>query len=418
MSTNETNEGLSVDDVMSSIRVIAEEIGGNWVIRKVSEEKKVIERFRVASKNRKHAYLYKPEPHPLITWALEFERWQAACLESKRFELNEAILRLATLGQSLAKSRYQSGFDKLIGRLKQRVSFFSAAFEVEVAASYCSKGYSVRFIEEGNKRTPDLRVTRSDGSHFWVECKCRDQLTERDQKNQAIWTELEASLVREIGPGKRNVAVIVKSLNDPQRGEIADLRTFLLQSIAAGGLGIIDLNNGELRSALDPSGRYQVAVQILSATDEEVPGDGFGFGASEKLDRFLFHTETRVDEIGRHFIKNPFVLGFKNNIPSDKVTGIIHGFNSAVGQLPREGPGVIWIRIPDNSWDEDFESSIQDAERLLKSELNGDMNRRVNSVILMTRLLHRIQDGAKSGLAYRPVLLTVEHSNPRHVVNQ
>lgn len=124
MITNETNRGLSVDDVMSSIRVIAEEIGGNWVIRKVSEEKKVIERFRVASKNRKYAYLYKPEPHPLIAWALEFERWQAACLESKRFELNEAILRLATLGQSLAKSRYQSGFDKLIGRLKQRDSFF------------------------------------------------------------------------------------------------------------------------------------------------------------------------------------------------------------------------------------------------------------------------------------------------------
>lgn len=418
MSIHETPKGLNVDDVMRNVRVISEVIGGNWVMKKIKEEKKVIERFSIASKNRKHAYLYKPEPHPLIAWALEFEKWQAACLESKRFELNEAVLRLAVLGQNLDKSRYQSGFEKLVGRLKQRDSFFSAAFEVEVAASYSSKGYSVRFIEEGNERTPDLRVARSDGSHFWVECKCRDNLTERDKTIEAIWKELEASLVREIGPRKQNVAVIVKSLHDPKRCEIADLRTFLLESIAAGGLERIDPNTAELHSVLDPTGRYQVSIRTLSAADEEIEGEGFEFRSSEKPDRFLMQTEMRVDEDKRRFFSNPFTLGFKNNLPSDKVTGIIHGFNSAVGQLPKEGPGVVWIRIPDNSWNDDFDASVEKAEILLKSELSGDMNRRVNAVILMTRLLHPIQDGVQNGLAYHPVILTVEHPNPRHAIKE
>lgn len=416
MSHHPNPEGLSVHEVMNSVRVIAEVLGGDWVMKKIKQEKKLIEQFRLASKNRKHAYLYKPEPHPLIAWALEFEQWQNASRESGRFELKESVLKLAILGQSLDRSRYQSGFEKLVGRLKQKESFFSAAFEVEVASSYCNKGHSVRFVEEGTERTPDLRVTACDGSYFWVECKSRDRLTERDATIEALWKDLEASLVREIGPQRKNVAIIVKSLQDPKRCEIDGLRIFLLSSLQAGGIGKVDPASGATELVPDPTKNYLVAVQPLLASDSEIEGDGLQFQSSEKFDRFLMHAEMRVDENKICLIKNPFVIGFSNSQPSDKVSGIIHGFNSAVGQLPKEGPGVVWIRVPDNSWNDDFDASIAKAESMLKSELQGEMNRRVNAVFLMTRIVHQVQNGSENGLAYRPVLLAVQHTNPRRTV--
>jgi hypothetical protein len=119
------------------------------------------------------------------------------------------------------------------------------------------------------------------------------------------------------------------------------------------------------------------------------------------------------DENNKSYVKNPMMIGIKNTIPSDKVTGIIHGFKSGVGQLPKEGPGVIWIRVPDNSWNDNLDQSFTQAESLLKSELTGTHNQRVNAVYLMTRIFQKLENGEHKGLGYKPLILNVAHDNPR-----
>ena len=78
-------------------------------------------------------------------------------------ELKENILKFAILGKSLEKAKACKGFGRLRNRLKNKKEFYGAAFEVEVGASYVAKNWDVEFVEEGNERSPDLKITRDDG---------------------------------------------------------------------------------------------------------------------------------------------------------------------------------------------------------------------------------------------------------------
>jgi hypothetical protein len=335
-----------------------------------------------------------------------------------------SVLTFACLGKALEKARKQKGFHKLTNRLKQVSDFYAAAFEVEVAASYVERDWEIEFIEEGHNRSSDLKVTREDGFVFWAECKCRDILTERDKNIQAFWTELESSLMRELNRHKINVAIVVQSLNDPVRSEIEPLKNVLLGAVQTGGVGDVNTATGEINLDLDPSKKYGIAVRILAAKDAEIP-QGIDIGYSN-FDRVLTTGEIRSDRLAdwqftgwqasKWITRNPIVLAFKNSKLSDKVAGIIHGFKSAVGQLPQEGPGVIWIRIPDNMWMDSIDRSFEQAKALLEPELKGSYNRRVTAIILMTRVFQNLKKGDFPGLAYKPLRLVLKHENPRRVI--
>jgi len=397
------------------IQIVTDTVGKEWIAREVEKIKRLKNESRF-SKNRKLSHLYHPKPHPLIEWRIDFEKWLKQTLKSNQFISTETIIKYSMLGKSLEKARTQVGFNKLVERLKTKKEFFSAAFEVEVAASYLSKGYTVEFIEEGKDRTPDLKVTIEKDKYFWVECKCRDAVTERQKLITANWDYLESALLRELRPKKINAAVIVKSLRDPVRNEMDNLFSFIVDFVKNEGLEKITDDFVEFHSKLDPTNNYEVIVRILSNPDEEIESSGIEFNSSDELDRFKVIGEHKTNEGGRFFLKNPMILGFKVTTPIDKVSGIINGFKSAIGQLPKEGPSVIWIRIPDNFWNDNLDKSFLKAEEILKSELSSSKNRRVNNVILMTRIFQRLEDGDKKGLRYRPLVLTVAHGNPRTAI--
>lgn len=364
--------------------------------------------------NRKHSYLYEAKPHPLIEWIMDIERWKISCLETNRFVLNESVLKCSILGKALSKARHQKGFEKLKSRLKMKSEFPSAAFEAEVAASYVEKGWKVEFVEEGNKRSPDLKVIKDDGLIFWVECKCRDILTERDSKIDSCWSELESSLLRVMGPNKINGIVFIKSLSDPERSDLEPLRDYILQQLEKAKTQ--KANRNEIKSTIDTTRKYQIGIQRISDADIEHESEGVGFNSSEDFDRVCMSVEMRMDENKKSYIRNPMVLAFKNAITSDRVTGILHGLKSATGQLPKSGPGVVWMRIPDNSWNKDLQNSFSKAQEIIQSELSGNHNRRVNAVILLTRMFEKLENNGTKGLGYKPLEAIIKHDNPRYIV--
>lgn len=219
---------LTVPTILDYIKIASESIGSKWLGRKIKEEKKREAQDKLSVAKRKHSYLYRPQPHPLVQWAIQTQHWRKKCLQTGRLELDEAILKFATLGRVLGRSRHQKGFPRLINRLKQVAEFDAAAFEAEVAAGYLAKGWTVEFVEEGGERSPDLKVMSSDGTVFWAECKCRDRLTERDKTIEAFWKELESTLLRFMGPKKLNFAIIVKALMDPERSMLDGLTRSIL----------------------------------------------------------------------------------------------------------------------------------------------------------------------------------------------
>ena len=402
---------LDVKSLITFINEVPDVLGEKWLDKKVTQE---INLRKISGKNihqRKHSYLFLPKPHPLIEWAIEVEKWRKACIESHRLELNKAVLKYAILGISLYSAKNLIGFDKLIPRLKQKKQFYSAAFEIEVASSYIARDWNVEFISEGITKTPDLRITKQDGSFFYVECKCRDQLTKRDKNNETFWTDLSSTLIRKLGPKKKNFLILVKSLVDPKLSDLDHLITFIISTIET----YSDKPSIYFRkkSIIDPTERYQIVINKLTDPDSEVETNGIGFNSSEGFDKVTIVSEMKSNG-GKNILRNPIILGFKNTIPSDKVNGIINGFKSAVKQLPQEGPGVIWIRIPENAWINDLENSFQIAESIVQNELSGSHNTRVNAVILMTRIFQELEKESIQGLSYRPVKKIIEHENPRY----
>jgi hypothetical protein len=182
-----------------------------------------------------------------------------------------------------------------------------------------------------------------------------------------FWVELESGLLRLLGPRKANIAVFVKSLCDPVYSEIDPLKTFILHQIEK--IKAVETISSEMDQIIDPSQKYVMKIHKLSEPDLETESDGLGFNSSEDFERVCMIAEMKTTEDKKTFVRKPIILGFSNAIPSDKVTGIIHGFKSAVGQLPENEPGVVWIRIPDNAWNSDLNNSFLAAEELIKSEL-------------------------------------------------
>jgi len=411
---NDQMNDLNVKTIITLIDEVSIVLGEKWLKKKVNQEQIRNEGGSKNINNRKFSFLFRAKPHPLIEWAIEVERWRKACLESNRLVLNKAVLKYAILGKALASTKQLKGFDKLLPRLKQKKGFHSTAFEVEVASSYVAKKWDVEFIPEGIQKTPDLKIIKQDGSIFFAECKCRDQLTKRDQKNETFWIEFSSSLLRILGPKKKNCTILVKSLDDPVLSDIEPLITHITNYIET----IDDIPSISYKSIskLDPSEKYQVVIQKLSDPDVEIESDGIGFNATESFDKVTIVSEMKTDG-NKRYVRNPIILGFKNSIPSDKVTGIINGFKSAVRQLPKQGPGVIWIRIPDNAWRDNLENSFQLAESLLQNELSGIHNTRINAVILMTRIFQQLDKEGTNGLGYRPIKKIIEHENPRFSIN-
>ena len=409
---------LNIENILSNIDVVFNAIGPKWIKRKLREAKRSEELNKARLDRRKHSYLYEKPLHPIIQWFLEANKWREVCLKTHKLELRESVVKLATLGMALEQARTQPNYDRLVNRLKNAAQFHSSAFEVEVAASYINKGWSVEFVEEGDEKTPDLKVTVENSRTFWVECKRRDELSGRDRLIHKFWLDLESSLLRTMGPAKLNCAVVIKSLNDPSVSQLEALRTLVLDSINSGGVGVLDVTAGKTTSVPDPTANFSLVVQKLAEPDQEIPTTSIGLNASEDFDRFTIIAEVKIDQSGNTYFRNPMIFAFKNSIISDIVTGILNDFKAAVAQLPKEGPGVIWIRIPDNSWNKNIEQAFKQAEKLIKNEISGTQNRRVNAVIIVTRIFQKLENDGSQGLAYKPLKMVIEHSNPRHSVSK
>lgn len=95
----------------------------------------------------------------------------------------------ATIGRHLEALKSAKGIDaKLHDLLKKRINQpDSILFELVVATCYLRNGWSVEFIPEtGERKTPDLRVSRGDKSYF-VECKRLAKVTKYSDEERSEW---------------------------------------------------------------------------------------------------------------------------------------------------------------------------------------------------------------------------------------
>jgi hypothetical protein len=316
------------------------------------------------------------------------------------------------LGKWLALVNSMKNFQRLVRRLKNIDQFESADFEVEVAAGYSREGCDVEFVEEGTEKTPDLKVSPKYGRVFYVECKRRDSLTERDKKITTGWTELEARLLRVLGPQRLNYVIVVKANSDPLAGDVEYLYQLIVGSFKSGGMGHLDTKTKTVMTIEDPSGRFHIAVQKLAEPDQVIETNWIELRGAEDFDRVIIGCESKNEGSGKSFVRNPIMICLKTAIAPDRVSGVVDALRSATCQLPEGGPGIVWIRVADSSWRREMGESFERARRLLREQLTGSWNQRVNAVFIMTRVFRNMEEDGLQGLAYSPLIVGIDHDNP------
>lgn len=403
----EGDNGSLIDLNMESLRRLIDEniqlVGERWLARRLKKD----DEERAAARDRNHRKLRVRQQarHPLVQWYQEY-------VSAGRGGADDAlpgasVVLLATFLSNLGKAKECDGFGDVLARLLVPDEFDAAAFEVEVAVGYLNRGWQVRFIETGDKRSPDLEVVRDDGVTFWAECKCKDGMTERDLANEAFFDSVMTRLYKVWGPSKQNLGLQIAFANDPARGELDDLCE-LAFALGRQMLGDVPGDREPLLACTVP-GRHTVHLHYLADADVTMPFARIDYGGERS--EFMFERlETLF--LGPQ-MRNPKVFDFRCMVPPDKYQSAINLFGSAVGQIPETGPGVIWIRVPfPNGYTragEDMDSMATRIER----ELAGGQNRRVNAVIFSARWFSHEPNGGAEAISYLHAARAVTHTQPR-----
>lgn len=407
MTIDNNHAPIDVDsEAMSSLIVQGlRTLGTDWFARRLKREQ--LDREAVNLRDHRRQRIRHVAAHRIVQWFVEYDAWRQAYSVDSGAPLNQSALLITTFCSNLHKVSQCAGIDSIIRRLRIPAEFLAASFEVEVATGYLNRSWSVEFVETGNDRSPDLKVTTNDGNIFWAECKCREELTQRDQQVSAFCEELKNALHRMWGPARTNIGILLKATTDPLRIELGSLRDAIL--IAAEKL---TAHHERARMKVTGAGyerKYEFELFFLAEPDQEIPFTGFtDFGG----DSFEAGGEILNNAKGT-WIRNPRFFGFTNQDPPDKYIGTLNAFKSAVGQLPESGPGVIWIRVPHPVNDARAQTELEQMVNKLKGELSGRHNTRVNCVVLSSRVFSNEPNQGREALTFRHRSALIMHENPR-----
>ncbi|HDN83614.1 MAG TPA: hypothetical protein ENG50_04540 [Candidatus Altiarchaeales archaeon] len=353
-------------------QLVGDVVGNAWL----SKELEKINSYNPPKKLRKLSFIdYTEKFHPLAFLIYQADKQLKTCLEKKFFEVSEQILRLSYLGENLfvLKNQNTKGLDGKIRDLtsSDKALFDKTTYEIEVAAAYARKGYSVEFVETKSKegeKTPDLLVNKE----VEVECKKKDRKTDRDIRNTEYWKLIvrkASGIMEHFG---LNYAVFIKTQRDPEKEDVEFILRQLQKLIKEKKQG---------RFAFRDRG-IGITLQILSLKDQEIESKGIEFSTSEELDYVVSAVEKyEKKENGKIFIRNPRIFGFKSAVLPERITSVIESIKDAKQQLSGKRPGLIYVNlnmIDRKMIDRDFKRLDSLIKRLLKN------NSTISGVIVTT----------------------------------
>lgn len=380
-------------------------LGAGWLDRRLKKDEQ--ERHMARARNhRKHRVRHQAK-HPLVQWYREYQQALAKTNEDQALFESQSALLLAAFLSNLSKAKDCAGMAHILERLIEPDEFLAAAFEVEVAVGYLNQGWQVQFVETSQKRSPDLEITRSDGSRFWAECKRKDEMTERDLENEAFFNNMKDRLYKVWGPTKQNLGLAIQFAKDPQKSELDDICELALEM--GRQLTAAEPENRLPIGASMLAGRHRVRLHYLAEPDVVQAYTPIDYGG----DHSEFMAEQCATLHTGLLMKNPKVFDFRCDIPADKYQSAINSFKSAVGQIPPSGPSVIWIRVP---FPDGYGAQLKDLESMasrIQRELTGEYNRRVNAVVLSARWFSSDPHDGMQAIRYRHDFRVVEHNQPR-----
>lgn len=398
---------VDVETMERLVSMACEILGRDWVRKR--RDKDIAERQRVtqmAHHKRVHRYT---APHPLVQWFYEYDNWIQVFKADNDVPISQSAILLSSFASNLVKAAECPGFASVIERVRKPGEFFSASFEIEVAVGYVNRGWEVEFFPPSDVRTPDLKVVTPEKGTFWVECKCLDVQTERDARRAAFFDRLKESIYKQWGPNKINVDLTVRCAQDP---ELPDLQ-LLVDVIIKAGERVTSTKRGTTWfwiAGKHLNSKYEYIVRPLTGPDKEIINPRF---KDRGADQFEVMMQASPATDGSLRARNLKLFHFSCATPSDRYLGALHAFRSAKSQLPEAGPGMVWIRIPFHAGQKNAEKDLELLVKKLEGEMSGEQNRRVNGIVLSSRVFSDEKNEGQDALTYHHLCRIIEHKNPK-----
>lgn len=244
------------------------------------------------------------------------------------------LVRLGVLGQQIAvlANAELAGLTDRVRRLRSDDwdSFASAAFELEVAALHVQIRRQVRFVDEVSTPTPDLLV---DGI-FEVECKSVRQLTQRDENNREMWSQLKRKLWAQTA-GAKGFYVEFETKHDVRQDDIK----WVLENIKATNLEdrVIEGAGRRLRVAgLDP--KVEGAGIACSPPAGSPPLEEFDVGEVELMMQVQGNVPTGN--------QSAYIFAFRTAEKPDWYKRAYRALRHARNQFSKTLPALIFVEFP------------------------------------------------------------------------
>lgn len=350
-----------------------------------------IDSFETAGLNQFEVAQTYHAAHPFAIWWEIFKQDIKTSQEANELRLSEFSIRIINLFSDLIDIKEVSNFIRILNAIKRRNTFYSACFEAHVASCYINIGKNVEISEEGiieNQRVSDLKVNTKNEA-VYMECKSLDDFK---LKESPLWAEITIRVHNALKKYKRSWAVTILAGKQIDGKDMNRLCTDIA----------IDIRNSSLGERLI-NDYFKVSYKKLLDWNQEVRGE---IAIKQNAEIGSFETEMFIDPLGCPINKNCTIVQIMPYVEFDISKRLIHEFKNAIGQIPKNGPGIIHIEIPYKQGGQ-LLKVIDTVYPKIYEKLNRDSSR-INAVIISGAV---IEHGQRTPLVYN--YYVVPNNNPR-----
>ncbi|MCD6263689.1 hypothetical protein J7L60_04705 [Candidatus Bathyarchaeota archaeon] len=369
----------SVLNLSKAMKLIEGYFGKGWL------------RSQIKALNRKPKYWYKKfshhlksKPHPISLLYSKAEENLRLLKKNPDIGFTKESLKLMSFSDMLSEIENIDvvdingnpigikSWDIFKKRLKNKKEFKQASYEIQIASAFKRSGLEVQFIKESTKireKTPDLLLKEGETA-IYIECKYRNP-TKREILYDNLFNEFYSRVMGLMYRLGKFYSICVEWTKEPTLKYIESEIELINKKISNNEQGYLETENAK------------IWLKKLASSEKVLEGP-FKFDVSEyrseQTDIFMSHADVGIFD-GKVKHKNPTFVMFRNiSYINDLTDGIVELLNKAYSQIPKEGPGIVFLETPLSYLNQSIKGSLQDLERKLIGKLN--IIGRINMVIL------------------------------------
>ncbi len=349
-------------------KILLKEIGEDWIDDRIRNYEEYLRKLQ--RKYGKYALFYEKEGkyHPFAKW------W----LDTSPF----VILKIIMLGNLFKTLRNYKGFKEKVEKLKTAPKEFEKViYEFRMAFNFIQFGWDVIF-----PATPDLIV--SQGNHtYYVECKKKDIYGGREKEIKNIFKGVSENAMRKWKRIQIPLIIFVKCKTSIESNDRPRLKRLIENTIT----------QPEGKSHLSED-KFDVIVKNPKAQNRimSVPYVDYPMNTEEEINQRFIYSLTKAvlgfpinpdyctfegdvnPQNNGFLLRNIKFIGFLSNESQNRFKSIENSFDEAIGQIPEERNGLIYIELDPNISPYEVKEILEKLKRELKN------HSRIN-VVLLTR---------------------------------